>query len=357
MLLAAIAELVQRLEHRLRRRARQLAHELDEVLEPLLADLAIRLHPVDELVAAGDIRLTNRRASGPNRAEVTTPRAWCRPFLTPSRRPSGAALEAARRSRSPAVAARRRGPRRVAGPVVDAEDLVAFVAPARHRRSRRRRPRRPAPGRSLPRVRVRARADTRAIAAFDRDYMREVDIALARMRIGPPRLADVKQLVRQRLFVGGGTAGVPTSAGKIAEYGGRGDLRRWVRSVAVRTCLNDLRKGKREILVDDDQLIAQHAIAQDDPEVEYMKRTYANEFKAAFAAGAGSARARASRRCCATTTSTASTSTRSARSTASTGSPRSAGSRRRRSSSCKTRSRRCARACSCRRTSSTACCA
>jgi RNA polymerase sigma-70 factor (ECF subfamily) len=121
-----------------------------------------------------------------------------------------------------------------------------------------------------------------AIAAFDRDYMREVDIALARMRIGPPRLADVKQLVRQRLFVGGGTAGTPTSAGKISEYGGRGDLRRWVRSVAVRTCLNDLRKGKREVLVDDDHLIAQHAIAADDPEVEYMKRTYSTEFKAAF---------------------------------------------------------------------------
>jgi RNA polymerase sigma-70 factor (ECF subfamily) len=121
-----------------------------------------------------------------------------------------------------------------------------------------------------------------AVAAFDRDYIREVDIALSRMRIGPPRLQDVKQLVRQRLFVGGGTAGQPTSAGKIAEYGGRGDLRRWVRSVAVRTCLNELRKGKREVLVDDEQLIAQHAIAPDDPEIEYMKRTYASEFRAAF---------------------------------------------------------------------------
>lgn len=132
-----------------------------------------------------------------------------------------------------------------------------------------------------------ARQLPQAIAAFDRDYMREVDIALARMRIAPPRVADVKQLVRQRLFVGGGTAGAPTSPGKISEYGGRGDLRRWVRSVAVRTCLNDLRKGKREILVDDDQLIAQHAIAADDPEVEYMKRTYASEFKAAFSEALG----------------------------------------------------------------------
>jgi RNA polymerase sigma-70 factor (ECF subfamily) len=131
-----------------------------------------------------------------------------------------------------------------------------------------------------------------AIAAFDRDYIREVDVALSRMRIGPPRLADIRQLVRQRLFVGGGTAGQPTSPGKIAEYGGRGDLRRWVRSVAVRTCLNELRKGKREVLVDDDQLIAQHAIAADDPEVEYMKRTYASEFKAAFGDALGQLGAR-----------------------------------------------------------------
>jgi RNA polymerase sigma-70 factor (ECF subfamily) len=131
-----------------------------------------------------------------------------------------------------------------------------------------------------------------AVAAFDRDYMREVDIALARMRIGPPRLSDIKQLVRQRLFVGGGTAGAPTSAGKISEYGGRGDLRRWVRSVAVRTCLNDLRKGKREVLVDDDQLIAQHTVSADDPEVEYMKRTYSEQFKAAFAESLGKLEAR-----------------------------------------------------------------
>ena len=90
-----------------------------------------------------------------------------------------------------------------------------------------------------------ADGDRAALVAFDRHYMREVDIALARMRMPAPRVADVKQLVRQRLFVGDG---VP---GKIVEYGGRGDLRRWVRSVAVRTCLNDLRKGKHEVLTDE----------------------------------------------------------------------------------------------------------
>ncbi|MEZ4398620.1 MAG: hypothetical protein R3B06_01280 [Kofleriaceae bacterium] len=122
-----------------------------------------------------------------------------------------------------------------------------------------------------------ADGDPAALAAFDRHYMREVDIALARMRVVGARLADVKQLVRQRLFVGDG------APGKIVEYGGRGDLRRWVRSVAVRTCLNELRKGKHEVLTDDDQLIAQHAMPGDDPELDYMKRTYAREFQGAFA--------------------------------------------------------------------------
>ena len=130
-----------------------------------------------------------------------------------------------------------------------------------------------------------ATGDTGAINQFDKSYMREVDIALARMRIPGPRASDVKQLVRQRLFVTSepiSIAGV-SFHGKIAEYAGRGDLRRWVRSVAVRTCLNELRRGKNEVLTDDDHLIAQHTVGGDDPELEYMKRTYSNEFKAAFA--------------------------------------------------------------------------
>ena len=129
--------------------------------------------------------------------------------------------------------------------------------------------------------------DSAAINAFDRGFMSEVDHALARMRIDGSRLADVKQLVRQRLFVG------PTGgSGKISEYAGRGDLRRWVRSVAVRTCLNDLRKGKREVVADDETLIARQAIPVDDPEVAYMKRTYAAEFRAAFSEALSRADAR-----------------------------------------------------------------
>jgi RNA polymerase sigma-70 factor, ECF subfamily len=125
-----------------------------------------------------------------------------------------------------------------------------------------------------------------AVPLFDQLMMGEVDIALARMRITGAKLADVKQLVRQRLFVG-----VDGAAGKIIEYGGRGDLRRWVRSVAVRTCLNEMRKHKREIPVED-QLLANHALPGEDPRLAYMKQTYAAEFKVSFAFALGKVTAR-----------------------------------------------------------------
>ena len=149
----------------------------------------------------------------------------------------------------------------------------------------------------------------------------------------------------------------PTGPGKIAEYGGRGDLRRWVRSVAVRTCLNELRKGRREVLVDDEQLIAQHAIATDDPEIEYMKRTYAHEFRAAFGEALGQLGSR-EQTLLALPPRRRPQHRRDRRDLPrSTGSPRSAGSRRPRSCWRARRSRSCAAGSSCRRASSTACCA
>lgn len=117
-----------------------------------------------------------------------------------------------------------------------------------------------------------------ALALFEQQFGKEVDIALARMRVTGAKLADVKQLVLQRLFVG--EAGRP---GKIIEYGGRGDLRRWVRSVAVRTCLNELRRHKRELVTEDHVLAQAAVVSSDDPSLAYMKQTYGSEFRTAFA--------------------------------------------------------------------------
>lgn len=116
-----------------------------------------------------------------------------------------------------------------------------------------------------------------ALAAFDKRFMREIDFALGRMRVSAQEIDDIKQMVRQKLFVG-----EKSRAGRIADYSGRGDLRRWVRSIAVRTCLNQMRKGGREMLQGDDKVFDGVAPGDDDPELAYMKERYRSEFRAAF---------------------------------------------------------------------------
>lgn len=116
-----------------------------------------------------------------------------------------------------------------------------------------------------------------ALATFDGQYMGEADLALRRMRASPAQVDEIKQLVRHKLFVAKGRA-----PGKIAEYSGRGDLRRWVRAIAVRTFLNETRRGKRMVPMADDQLLHGMSASEDDPELAYMKERYRSEFRDAF---------------------------------------------------------------------------
>jgi RNA polymerase sigma-70 factor (ECF subfamily) len=116
-----------------------------------------------------------------------------------------------------------------------------------------------------------------ALNTFDSRFMGEVTLGLARMNVSAAQVDEVKQLVRHKLFLA--ENGNP---GKIAEYSGRGDLRRWVRSIAVRTCLNELRRHKRMIPASDDRLLADMSSDDDDPELAYMKERYRNQFREAF---------------------------------------------------------------------------
>lgn len=120
-----------------------------------------------------------------------------------------------------------------------------------------------------------AEGDRQALAFFDQRYISQLNLALARMRPRPEQVDEIKQLVRQKLFVS-----ETKKTGKIVAYSGRGDLRRWVRSIAIRTFLNQIRKYKREVQRDPDQPIFDDV--SDDPEIEYMKRRYRKEFRAAF---------------------------------------------------------------------------
>lgn len=118
------------------------------------------------------------------------------------------------------------------------------------------------------------RGDESALAAFDQYCLTGVDKVLA--RVAPGLSADdVRQVVRQKLFVGAGK-----SSPKIGEYSGLGDLRSWVRMVVVRAAISLRRKGQREVPCED--LALANAAFDQNPELNLIKRMYRTEFNRAF---------------------------------------------------------------------------
>jgi RNA polymerase sigma-70 factor (ECF subfamily) len=116
-----------------------------------------------------------------------------------------------------------------------------------------------------------------AAAEFERRYMPVVDSAARRM--GKAELADeVKQLVREILFVGSGGSGPA-----IADFSGRGSLKAWVRVIATREALRILRRDKGRVAVQDEGLYTVLAPSDEaDPQLAYFKERYRAEFKSAF---------------------------------------------------------------------------
>ncbi|HVE82791.1 MAG TPA: sigma-70 family RNA polymerase sigma factor [Myxococcales bacterium] len=121
-----------------------------------------------------------------------------------------------------------------------------------------------------------ARGDSKAIRALEEAYFGEVDQAMARARPPGVQADDVKQLLREKLFVAR-EGEVP----KVAEYSGRGELRRWVRATVTRTVLNLASRGPKEAAVEDD-VLSELPGGDLDPELEHLKQLYRAEFKAVF---------------------------------------------------------------------------
>jgi RNA polymerase sigma-70 factor (ECF subfamily) len=119
-----------------------------------------------------------------------------------------------------------------------------------------------------------ADGDARAIAAMEAHTFAEIDRALLRLRQSPSTIDEVKQRVRQHLFVGARPA--------IASYAGTGPLRRWVRVVAIRTFHQLREQAQGEVPVEKDLLEALPETASD-PELLYIKQHYREAFGAAFA--------------------------------------------------------------------------
>ncbi|MBA2542206.1 MAG: transcriptional regulator [Deltaproteobacteria bacterium] len=124
-----------------------------------------------------------------------------------------------------------------------------------------------------------AAGDPAALAAFERVYGPTINAALGKMANAVSDADEVKQQVRERLFVG--NAETPP---RIAEYTGRGELGGWVRAVAVRTALNYRRVHARESPREDaDELAALLPAAGSDPELAALLDRYRIEVGASLA--------------------------------------------------------------------------
>jgi RNA polymerase sigma-70 factor, ECF subfamily len=113
-----------------------------------------------------------------------------------------------------------------------------------------------------------------AVEAFDRAYLRRLDVYLARLRPSPAFVDEVRQALGEKLFVG--KDGAPP---KIGEYDGHGALESWVRVIALRAAI-DLRRQGGAVVVQEARERDEPATA--DPEIGYLKRRYRHAFSAAF---------------------------------------------------------------------------
>jgi RNA polymerase sigma-70 factor (ECF subfamily) len=122
-----------------------------------------------------------------------------------------------------------------------------------------------------------ARGDAKALAAFDAHCLGQLDRLLAGMGVDADVSAEVKQDIRSRVLVGDGRAP------EILDFTGRGDLRSWVRVMAIRRALRRMGRARRDVSVEDDELM-QRLVAPGNPELDYAKGIYRREFKQAFEA-------------------------------------------------------------------------
>jgi RNA polymerase sigma-70 factor (ECF subfamily) len=115
-----------------------------------------------------------------------------------------------------------------------------------------------------------------AIDAFEEMYFGEVDAALLDAKVAADQIDEIKQILRERFFVGKGDR--PPS---ITGYSGRGTLRAWVRISAMREVYRAGGAQKRWVQLEDEGL-ARVAALDDDPELGFLKKRYRAVFKEAF---------------------------------------------------------------------------
>jgi RNA polymerase sigma-70 factor, ECF subfamily len=120
-----------------------------------------------------------------------------------------------------------------------------------------------------------ARGDSTAVAAFEASYSPVIDRALFRLVAQPDTVDEVKQILRERFFVGCGD-----QAPAMGSYLGYGSLRAWVRVSALREYYG---LSQQRSLQTEDTKRLQRASSSNDVELGFFKEHYKGEINAALA--------------------------------------------------------------------------
>lgn len=119
-----------------------------------------------------------------------------------------------------------------------------------------------------------------AHAALERSYLGEVQSYVGRIDGSAAFVDEVRQRLRERILLSEAN-GRP----RIAEYTGKGALGAWLRAVSVRLAL-DLRRGAVNAAApgEEEDEPAKLSAPVGDPELDYLKIRYRNEYRAALSA-------------------------------------------------------------------------
>jgi RNA polymerase sigma-70 factor, ECF subfamily len=116
--------------------------------------------------------------------------------------------------------------------------------------------------------------DPKALRTFETVYLPQIDRALA--HYGTRIAEDTRHTLYSELVLGDGER-----AAKLASYGGRGSLEKWLRVTAIRRARDLLRQSSKED--HEEEGVLMDAISPDDDlQLAYMKRIFRTEFKVAF---------------------------------------------------------------------------
>lgn len=131
--------------------------------------------------------------------------------------------------------------------------------------------------------------DKRALLRFQDRFRSDIEIAVARSGNADVSPEDFRQHILGKLFTAVGDA-----PPRIAEYGGRGSLRGWLRITIVRQMIDFVRRTQRRELghqVDEAELLGLSA-ATADPELAYARTSFESELREALKDGFASLSAR-----------------------------------------------------------------